>query len=167
MHPAHRTGAAPPAEVIPSPAISPGLPLPGAGADQARLAELRDRALLLDRCAARISRTVEGAARLALLLRRRLLLSMRAAGLPERRWVRVGRVGLYLEPRPEPASSPIAAAYRLRTAPWAAVRLAFAAKLPVDTLRRGRRGARILLVAAYHLRAYVRRSARLREGSGP
>ena len=163
MHPAHHTGVAPPAEVIPSTAISLSLPSPGAGADQARLAELHDRALLLDRCAARISRTAEGAARLGL-LRHRLLLSMRAAGLPESRWVRVGRFGLYLEPRPEPASSPTGPAYRLHTAPWASVRLAFAAKLPVDALPKGGR-ARVRLVAA-RLRASVRGFAQVRGGSG-
>ena len=163
MLPAHHTGVAPPAEVIPSPAISPGLPSPGAGADQARLAELHDRALLVDRCAVRISRTAEGSARLAL-LRHRLLLSMRAAGLPESRWVRVGRVGLYLEPRPEPASSPTGPTYRLHTAPWAAVRLAFAAKLPVDNLCKGDR-ARVLLLAA-RLRASVHGLAHFRGGSG-
>lgn len=98
MRAAHHTGVASPAEVIPSPALKCTLPSPDGGADSARLAELHDLALLLDRCAARISRTVEGAARLAL-LRQRLLLSMRAAGLPEARRFRVvKRVLAYLPP---------------------------------------------------------------------
>lgn len=162
MRATQHTGVPLPAGAIPSPPISRGLPSPDARTDLARLVELHDRALLLDRCAARIPRTAEGAARLAL-LRERLLLSMRAAGLPESRWFRVGRFGLYLEPCDEPASSPTGPAYRLHTAPWVAVRLAFAAGVPLDTPRRTRR-APVLLVAVY-LRASVCGLSRIREGS--
>lgn len=104
-----------------------------AAPDPERLAELYDRSLLLDRCAGKISRTQEGALRLSL-MRQRLLLSMRAAGLPESRWFRLGRRGLYLEPA-TPAND-AAPPYRLHAAPWAAVRRAPAAEPPEATLCR-------------------------------
>ncbi|MDP9474353.1 MAG: hypothetical protein M3R38_01405 [Actinomycetota bacterium] len=126
--------------------------------DLARLAELYDRSLLLDRCAERISRTAEGAMRLSL-MRRRLLLSMRAAGLPESRWVRVGRRGLYLEP--DPAARPDAPAYRLHAAPWAMVRFAPLAEALGPPL-----GRRALAFAAF-VWSSVRRSAPTRARTSP
>lgn len=133
-HPQPRLRGAP-APRPPAPAAPPSTL--DAAPDLARLAELYDRSLLLDRCARALSQSAAGAVRLAR-MRQRLLLSMRAAGLPESRWFRVGRFGLYLEARPDPAPSPPGHAYRLYTAPWAAVRFAPAGEAPAATLSRTR-----------------------------
>ena len=105
--------------------------------DVSRLTELRDRLLLIDRCEAGLARAGASGApstrRLAQ-MRQRLLLSMRDAGLPEDRWYRLGRRGLYLERADGVSDLAPGAAYRLHDALWSAVRFAPAGEPPGDTL---------------------------------